>query len=73
MNLIDKSSGADLSFYRDASFPIVDIVMENSEDGIPGTVKVHRESQVICVHIPMNCLSDKLTILLYGNPAKKLH
>ena len=39
MNPIDTSSGADLSFCRDASFPAVDIVMENSEDGIPDTLE----------------------------------
>jgi hypothetical protein len=41
--------------------------------GFPVQWKVHRESQVICVHIPMNCLSDKLTIVLYGIHNKKLH
>ena len=41
--------------------------------GVPATWKVFRESQFICVHIPMNCLSDKLTILLYADIRKKLH
>jgi hypothetical protein len=40
---------------------------------VPAQWKVHRDSQIIYVHIPMNCLSDKLTILLYENPARKLH
>jgi len=39
MNLMDTSSGADLSLFQDASFPVMDIVMENNEDGIPGTVE----------------------------------
>jgi len=65
MNLIDKSSGADLSFSWDASFPDMDIVIENCEDRIPCAVENIRESQVIYVYILMNCISDKLTILLY--------
>ena len=41
--------------------------------GVPAQWKVHRDSQGICVPIPMNCEFDKLTILLYGNPPEKLH
>ena len=40
--------------------------------GFPVQWKVHWESQVISVHIPMNCKFDKLTILLYGRSVQKL-
>lgn len=54
------------------AIPAKDIVIENCEDGIPSTLENVRESQVICVHILMNYLSDKLTIVLYGKSPKKL-
>lgn len=40
--------------------------------GIPTQWKGSWESQLLCFHIPMNRLSDKLTISLYGNIANKL-
>lgn len=40
---------------------------------VPVQWKVYRDSQIIDVPIPMNCLSDKLTILLYGIIDRKLH
>ncbi|RLD01100.1 MAG: hypothetical protein DRI46_05320 [Chloroflexi bacterium] len=40
--------------------------------GVPAQWKASQESCLNWVPIPTNFLSDKLTILLYGNPARKL-
>ena len=71
MNLMNTSSGQSYN-HRAAPIPVTNIVIENRDDRFPTQWKMHRESQVINVHIPMNCKFDKLTILLYGRSVQKL-